>query len=65
MNANPTNYEVYIVNHIRRWWEVAGMGINQSDRRRARKNYRALVRKYPELAKAHRYDLGSVQATRA
>lgn len=63
MNAN--NYNDYIVIRMRDWCEVAGLGINQSDRTRARKNFRALVRKYPELAQAHGYELDSVQVNRS
>jgi len=62
MNVNPQNYVDHIAIRLRRWWEVAGMGINQSDRTKARKNFRALVRKYPDLAQAHGFTLDSVEA---
>lgn len=62
MNVRPSDYTDHIIIRLRQWWELAGMGINQSDRTRARKNFRALVRKYPELAKARGFDLESVEA---
>jgi hypothetical protein len=62
MNVNARDYVDHILIRMRQWREVAGMGINQSDRTKARKNFRVLVRKYPEIARAHGFDLESVQA---
>ena len=62
MNVNPLDYPSHIAIRMRQWFEVAGAGINQTDRTKARKNFRALVRKYPEIAKESGFDLGSVQA---
>jgi hypothetical protein len=62
MNVNERDYVDHILIRMRQWCEVAGMGINQSDRTKARKNFRALVRKYPELAEANGFSLASVEA---
>lgn len=62
MNANPNDYTDHIAIRIRQWWEVAGAGIKQSDRAKARKNFRALVRRYPEIAKAQGFSIEDVRA---
>jgi hypothetical protein len=60
MNVNKRDFAYCIAIRIRQWWDVAGNGINLHDRARARKNFRALVRKYPEIAKASGFSLDDV-----
>ncbi len=62
MNVNVRDYNAHIYSRMRQWWTLAGSGLNKSDRTKARKNFRALVRKHPELAKEYGFDSKSVQA---
>jgi hypothetical protein len=50
MNCRPENHTSYVELRMRGWEQVAYMGINESDRLRARGNFLRLIQRYPELA---------------
>jgi hypothetical protein len=55
MNCKSENHYSYIELKIQGWAHVASMGINESDRLRARKNFLGLIKRYPELAQSMGY----------
>ncbi len=50
MNMNKRDYTVVITNRMMMWFDVMQRGLNQSDRQKASRNLRRLIRKYPEIA---------------
>jgi hypothetical protein len=52
MNCKPENHASFIQLKMEGWHRDARMGLNQSDRQRGRKNFLALIRRYPDLARS-------------
>jgi hypothetical protein len=61
MNCKSENHSGYIELKMRCWEEVASLGLNESDRLRARTNFLRLIRQYPELAQSLGYSAQSVR----
>jgi hypothetical protein len=60
MNCKPENQSGYIQLKMQGWRQVASLGLNESDRLRARKNFLKLINRYPELAHSLGYTEESV-----
>ena len=60
MNCKPENHSRYIGLKMQCWEQVATLGLNESDRLRARKNFLMLIGRYPQLAHSLRYSEQSV-----
>jgi hypothetical protein len=52
MNCKPENHSSYIELRMKGWGRVATLGLNESDRLRARKNFLTLISRYPQLAQS-------------
>jgi hypothetical protein len=63
MNCKPENHSGYIELNMQGWEQVASLGLNETDRLRARKNLMRLIRQYPEQAKSLGYTEQSVPST--
>ena len=60
MNCKPANHYSYLELKVQGWAHVTSMGINESDRLRAQKNFLRLIKQYPELAQSMGYSEQSV-----
>jgi hypothetical protein len=60
MNCKPENHSSYIQLRMQDWRQIASLGLNESDRLRARKNFLKLINRYPEVAHLLRYTEESV-----
>jgi hypothetical protein len=62
MNARPAVKPILIANRMKHWLRVARQPFLDPKYQRSRVlyNYRRLVKKYPEIAKAHGLDEGTI-----
>lgn len=60
MNCKPENHISLIQLKMEGWHRDACMELNESDRQRGRKNFLALIKRYPDLARSLKYSERSV-----
>jgi hypothetical protein len=60
MNCKSENHACYIELKMKDWELVATLGLNESNRLRARRNLLTLINRYPELAQSLGYSAHSV-----
>jgi hypothetical protein len=60
MNCRLENFEALIVARMELWWTINNSTLTPWIGRRARKNYRRLIRTYPGIASAYGFTEESV-----